>query len=74
MLPDELWPRFLEVLPGAAKGTKTSIRLFSGEIVEDLIISNRGYIQGREAEGLAGDHGTIDNSMLAFNSDEIETS
>src|SRR3954466_499317 len=72
MLPDDLWAHFLDVLPGAAKGIKTSIRLFSGEILEELLISNRGYILGRQAEGLAGYHGAIDNSMLTFGSDDIE--
>jgi hypothetical protein len=71
-LPDELWANLLEALPGAAKGIETSIRLFSGETVKRLVISNRGYIVGREAAGLAGYHGTIDNSMLTFNTEDIE--
>ena|SRR5207249_1142786 len=71
-LPDELWANLLEVLPGAAKGIETSVRLFSGEIIERLVISNRGNVIGREAPGLAGYHGTIDNSMLTFSTDDIE--
>ena len=71
-LPDELWANLLEVLPGAAKGIETSIRLFSGEIIERLVISNRGNIIGLEAPGLAGYHGTIDNSMLTFRTEDIE--
>ena len=71
-LPDGLWANLLEVLPGAAKGIETSIRLFSSKIIERLVISNRGNIIGREAEGLAGYHGTIDDSMLTFSTDEIE--
>jgi hypothetical protein len=72
MIPDELWAEFLEALPGAAKGSRTSIRLFSGEVVKDLIISNRGYVLGREAPGLAGYHGTIDDSVLKFTELDIE--
>ena len=71
-LPDELWTNLLEVLPGVAKGIETSIRLFSDEVVARLVISNRGYILGREAKGLAGYHGTIDNSMLTFSTEDIE--
>jgi hypothetical protein len=71
-LPDELWANLLEVLPGAAKGIETYVRLFSGEVIERLVISNRGYILGREAAGLAGYHGTIDNSMLTFSTEDIE--
>ncbi|SRR6266566_7288180 len=72
VLPDELWANLLEKLPGAAKGIETSIRLFSGEVINRLIISNRGNILGREAGGLAGYHGTIDNSMLTFGAEDIE--
>jgi hypothetical protein len=71
-LPDELWAKLLEALPGAAKGIETSIRLFSGEIVERLVVSNRGDVIGREAAGLAGYQGTMDNSMLKFRTDDIE--
>jgi hypothetical protein len=71
-LPDELWTKLLEALPNAAGGYETSIRLFDGQVLERLIITNRGSIAGREAEGLAGYHGTIDNSVLTFGSDDIE--
>ena len=71
-LPDELWANLLEVLPGAAKGIETSIRLFSGEVIERLVISNRGNVLGREAAGLAGYHGAIDNSVLRFSAEDIE--
>jgi hypothetical protein len=71
-LPDELWTNLLEILPGAAKGIETSIRLFSGEVIQRLVISNRGNVLGREAVGLAGYHGTLDNSVLTFCSVDIE--
>jgi hypothetical protein len=71
-LPDELWANLLEVLPGAAKGIEASIRLFSGEVIEGLVISNRGNALGRVATGLAGYHGTIDNSMLTFSTQDVE--
>lgn len=71
-VPDELWSNLLEMLPGARKGIETSIRLFSGDVIKGLVISNRGYILGQEAAGLAGYHGTIENSMLTFNTEDIE--
>ena len=71
-IPAELWASFLEALPGAAKGAQASVRLFSGDVIRDLTISNRGYVLGREAPGLAGYHGTIDDSMLKFTELDIE--
>lgn len=71
-LPDELWSRLLDAPPGAIRGIEISIRLFSGEVFERLIVSNRGYILGREAVGMAGVHGAIDDSALTFESEDIE--
>jgi hypothetical protein len=71
-LPDELWASLLVVLPTAARGIETSIRLFSGDVIDRLIISNRGNILGTEAAGLAGAQGTLDHSMLTFSTEDIE--
>ena len=72
LLDDELWYNLLILVPRIAGGLETSIRLLSGKVLERMLISNRGEVLGREAEGLAGYHGTIDNSMLTFGTDDIE--
>jgi hypothetical protein len=72
ILPDELWYNLLEKFPGSPMGITISVRLFSGEILHRMVISDRGAVLGREAAGLAGYHGTIDNSMLTFDVEDIE--
>ena len=71
-LPDEIWRDLLDALPGARRGMCTSVRLLSGTVIHDMIISNRGFILGRDANGLAGAHGMIDDSMLTFRETDIE--
>ena len=49
-----------------------TVRLLDGKVIEGLVVSNRGFVLGREAPGLAGAHGAIDSSMVTFTSDDIE--
>jgi hypothetical protein len=53
-------------------GMLAPVRLLDGRVIPDLIISNRGYVLGREMPGLAGAHGALDSSVLAFKTDDIE--
>ncbi|MBI3880378.1 MAG: hypothetical protein HY301_09995 [Verrucomicrobia bacterium] len=71
-IPDELWFCLLRMRRCPAGGFSTSFRLFSGKILERLIVSDRGYILGRMATGLGGAQGDIDSSMLTFGSEDIE--
>jgi hypothetical protein len=71
-LPDEVWLRLLEtgrVYPG---GIFVSVRLLDGRIIRDVLISNRGYVLGPMAPGLAGAHGGFDSSVLTFATKDIE--
>jgi hypothetical protein len=72
VLPDELWYNLLETFPGSPLGVEMSVRLFSGEVLHRMVISDRGTVLGREAEGLAGYHGVIDDSTLTFRTEDIE--
>ena len=71
-LPDEVWQRLLTTDMRLHFGMIGAVRLLDGRVFEDLIISNRGYVLGREMPGLAGAHGAIDASVLTFKTDDIE--
>jgi hypothetical protein len=71
-VPDEIWQQLFASRGKGIGMFSVSVRLLNGEVFTDLLISNRGYIVGREAPGLAGAHGDIDNSMLTFKTEEIE--
>ena len=71
-LPDEVWERALASERVYSSGLFASVRLLNGTIYEEMFISNRGYVIGRLAEGLAGAHGSFDDTMLSFTTPEIE--
>ena len=71
-LPDEVWQRLLETDMRLHFGIMGAVRLLDGRVIEDLIISNRGYVLGCEMPSLAGAHGGIDSSVLTFKTDDIE--
>lgn len=71
-IPDDLWTRLLQKCTRASKGLRTSIRLNCGNVMEDMIIWGDGKILGKQADGMAGYHGSIDSSMLTFISQDIE--
>lgn len=71
-VPDEIWFSLLRYRRCPAGGFFGAVRLFDGQILQRMIVSDRGYVLGRMAAGLAGYHGTIDNSMLTFRTDDIE--
>lgn len=72
-VPDEIWFNVLQLNRCChAGGFLGAVRLFDGKVIEQMIVSDRGYILGRVAPGLAGGHGDIDGSMLTFSTDEIE--
>lgn len=71
-LPDEIWSGLLDLGMKMGGGLVGSVRLLDGTLFDDMIISARGYVLGREAPGLAGAHGTIDSAMLTFSADDIE--
>lgn len=72
MLPDELWSSLLRVRRCPPGGFITSIRLFDCQVIEELLINDRGCVLGGIAPGLAGAHGDIDTSMLTFQTADIE--
>ncbi|MDR1190397.1 MAG: hypothetical protein LBK60_01865 [Verrucomicrobiales bacterium] len=69
-IPDEIWFNIVR-LKRYSTGFLSAVRLINGTILEDMITCNRGYILGRFAEGLAGGHGHIVNSMLTFKTEDI---
>src|ERR1019366_7077084 len=71
-LPDEIWAALLDLGMKMGGGLAGTVRLLDGTLFEDMIVSNRGFILGREAPGLAGAQGAIDSSMLNFKSEDIE--
>ena len=71
-LPDEIWATLLDCGMKMGGGLDGTVRLLDGTLFENMIVSNRGLILGREAPGLAGAHGAIDSSMLSFRSEDIE--
>ena len=73
-VPDEIWFNLLQLNRPCCRagGFLGAVRLFSGEVVDNLIVSDRGYLLGRIASGLAGAHGDVDCSVLTFQSDDIE--
>jgi len=71
-VPEEIWWQ-LFAQRGAGQGWfYTSVRLLDGKVINNLFISNRGYILGTEAPGLAGAHGSLDKSVLTFSTPDIE--
>lgn len=71
-VPGEIWFSMLRQRRCPAGGLFASVRLFDGKVLERMIVTDRGYILGRIASGLAGGHGDVDNSMLTFSTDDIE--
>jgi hypothetical protein len=71
-LPDEIWAALLDIGMKLGGGLVGTLRLLDGKLIDGMIVSNRGFVVGREAPGLAGAHGAIDSSMLTFNSEDIE--
>lgn len=71
-LPEEIWTALLNIGMKMGGGLIGTVRLLDGKLLADMIISNRGFVLGRQAPGLAGAHGDIDSSMLTFTSDDIE--
>jgi hypothetical protein len=71
-LPDEIWAGLLDLGMKMGGGLVGTLRLLDGKLMPDMIISNRGFVLGREAPGLAGAHGAIDCSVLTFAGDDIE--
>lgn len=71
-VPDEIWFSILRLRRCPAGGFSASVRLFDGRFLERMIVTHRGYILGQIAAGIAGGHGDMDNSMLTFNTDDIE--
>jgi hypothetical protein len=72
-VPDEIWFNVLRLNQCCpAGGFLGKVRLFGGQVLEQMIVSDRGYILGRIAPGLAGAHGDIDSSMLTFSTEDIE--
>jgi hypothetical protein len=70
-LPDEVWS--LALSSGRVRDSFwASVRLLDGTVLDDMIISSRGYVLGKLMDGLAGAHGGIDFSMLTFRTSEIE--
>jgi hypothetical protein len=72
VLPDEIWRKYLELSPQYPIAITISVRLFSGEMVPFLLVSERGTVLGKIADGLAGAHGAIDDSVLTFCTEDIE--
>jgi hypothetical protein len=71
-LPDEVWSRLLNTGRVSPFGLLASVRLLDGRIINKVLISNRGYILGPMAPGLAGAHGSFDSSVLTFATKDIE--
>jgi hypothetical protein len=71
-LPDEIWAALLDIGMKMGGGLIGTVRLLDGKLIEHLVVSNRGFVLGREAPGLAGAQGAIDSSMLNFRSEDIE--
>lgn len=71
-VPEEIWFSILRLRRCPAGGFFASIRLWNGKSFDRMIVTDRGYILGRIASGVAGGHGDVDNSMLTFSTDEIE--
>jgi hypothetical protein len=71
-LPDEVWLRLLETGRVYPSGVFASVRLLDGRMIHNVIISNRGYVLGPLAPGLAGGHGDFDSSVLTFATKDIE--
>lgn len=70
-LPDEVWS--LALSSGRVRTMFWgSVRLLDGTVLDDVIISNRGYVLGKLMDGLAGAHGGIDSRVLTFGTPEIE--
>lgn len=71
-LPDEVWSRLLETGRVFPSGVFASVRLLDGRTIDNVLISNRGYVLGPLAAGLAGAHGSFDSSVLTFTTKDIE--
>ena len=71
-VPDEIWFAILKSRRCPAGGFSTAVRLFNGKILEQMIVSDRGYILGRIAPGIAGAHGDMETSILNFVIGDIE--
>ena len=71
-LPDEVWSLALESRRVRGFGICASVRLLDGTVLDDMLISGRGYVEGKLMDGLAGAHGGIDSTMLTFGTPEIE--
>jgi hypothetical protein len=71
-LPDEVWSSAVDSGRVGWAGVVASVRLLDGTMLEDLIISNRGYILGRVVNGPPAMDGQIDGSMLTYETSEIE--
>lgn len=71
-LPDEVWSRLLETGRVFPSGVFGSVRLLDSRIIDNVLISNRGYVLGPLAPGLAGAHGSFDSSVLTFATKDIE--
>lgn len=70
-VPDELWYNLLAKEPCGPGGMQTAIRLSDGTILENIVISDRGFILGQEASGLPGSHGKLDTSRITFTPNDI---
>jgi len=71
-VPDEIWFSLLKQRRCPAGGFFATIRLLNGKTFERMVVSDRGFILGKMAAGLAGAHGDLDASMLTFTTDDIE--
>jgi len=55
-VPDEIWWQLFAHCGAGLGWFYTSVRLLDGKVIDNLFISNRGYILGTEAPGLSGAH------------------
>ena len=72
MLPYELWSNLRENRPSAVQEIETSIRLFSGAVVERLLISAFGDILGQKAVDSERQKYPADYSILNLRTQDIE--
>jgi hypothetical protein len=71
-VPEEIWWRLFALHAEGWGWSYTSVRLLDGRVIDNLCISNRGYILGTEAPGPAGAHGSLDKTVLTFSTPDIE--